>query len=253
MLLRNRPPHVGLLVGLLARRRLRGHHQPRTGRPSASATTSPRSTSAPCAGEQADLESFAPDLRWLVERLARHDRGDGQRARRRRRPTARRRRRDAHQRHHRDRRSACRSPTTRSRRCSSAPSTTSGTPTPTAAPLGGHDRQLAARAPRRAVPRPPVRQRRPLVLPARAVPRRRVGRRRPPPPARDREPRAHRAAHGARGRPRPRRPVEHPLGRVRHRAARRPTTPTPSTRSTASRCSSPTRPPSSAAASPAGT
>ena len=68
------------------------------------------------------------------------------------------------------------------------------------------DRQLAARAPRRAVPRPAVRQRRPVVRAARAVHGRRLGRRRPPPPPGDGEPRARGAAHGARGRPRPRRP-----------------------------------------------
>ena len=50
--------------------------------------------------------------------------------------------------------------------------------------------------------------------------RRRLGRRRAPPPPRDRQPRARRAAHGARGRPRPGRPREPPLGGLRHRAAR---------------------------------
>ena len=47
-----------------------------------------------------------------------------------------------------------------------------------------HHRQLADGAPRRPVPRAAVRERRPVVLPARTVPRRRVGRRGAPPPAR---------------------------------------------------------------------
>ena len=68
-----------------------------------------------------------------------------------------------------------------------APSTTSATPTPTLRLRSRrHDRQLAARAPRRPVPHPAVRERRPVVLPARALPRRRLGRRRAPPPARAR-------------------------------------------------------------------
>ena len=114
-------------------------------------------------------------------------------------------------------------------------------------------RQLAARPPRRALPGAAVRDRRPVVLAARAVHRRRLGRRRAPPPARDGQPRARRAAHGARRRPRSGRPRA-ASGRsspAPRRSTR--TTPTPSPRSTACPCSSPTRPPSSAAASPAGT
>ena len=103
------------------------------------------------------------------------------------------------------RRSASTSPTRRSRACSSAPSTTRRNRDDDAAAARRRgDRQLAARAPRRPVPRPAVRQRRPLVRAARAVHGRRLGRRRAPPPARDREPRARRAAHGARRRPRSR-------------------------------------------------
>ena len=114
-------------------------------------------------------------------------------------------------------------------------------------------RQLAARPPGRPVPRPAVRQRRPLVRAARALHGRRLGRRRAPPSSGDGEPRAGRAAHGARGRRRPRRPEQRPLGDLGHGAARRPTTPMRSWPSTESRCSARTPRPSSAAASRAGT
>ena len=89
-----------------------------------------------------------------------------------------------------------------------------------AAPPGRRGGQLAARPPRRAVPGAAVRHRRPVVRPARAVHRRRLGRRGPPPPPGHRQPRADRAAHGARRRPRPRRPQQPALGDLRHRAAR---------------------------------
>ena len=59
-----------------------------------------------------------------------------------------------------------------------------------------------------------------VVLPARTVPRRRVGRRRAPPPPAHGQPRPGGAAHGARCRPRPGRPRERPIGRLRHGAAR---------------------------------
>ena len=49
--------------------------------------------------------------------------------------------------------------------------------------------------------------------------RRLVARRGAPAPTQDREPRARRAAHGARSRPRPCRPREHPVGGLGHRAA----------------------------------
>ena len=114
-------------------------------------------------------------------------------------------------------------------------------------------RQLAARAPRRPLPGAAVRQRRPALLPARALQRRGMGGRRAPPPPGDGEPGAHRAAHGARVRPRPCRPVQHPFRGLGYRPARSRTTPTPSWPGTASRYSSPTRPPSSAGVSPAGT
>ena len=56
--------------------------------------------------------------------------------------------------------------------------------------------------------------------PARAVHRRRLGRRGAAAPAHDRQPGAHRAAHGARRRPRPRRSSQRAVGRLGHRAAR---------------------------------
>ena len=98
-----------------------------------------------------------------------------------------------------------------------------------------------------------VRERRPLVLPARAVHRRRLGRRRAAPPPGDGEPRAGRAAHGARGRRRSRRSRAASARSCRAPRRSPPTTPTRSRQSTASRCSSRTRRPSSAAASRAGT
>ena len=80
-------------------------------------------------------------------------------------------------------------------------------------------RQLAARPPGRPVPRPAVRQRRALVRAPRALHGRRLGGCRPAPPAGDGEPRARRAAHGARGRRRSRRPAQRPLGDLGHRTA----------------------------------
>jgi long-chain acyl-CoA synthetase len=65
VLLRNHPPHVGLLVGLLAAGACvvavnpeRGDQRVRDDLAALDVGT--------VAGEQADLESFAPDLRWLV-------------------------------------------------------------------------------------------------------------------------------------------------------------------------------------------
>ena len=119
------------------------------------------------------------------------------------------------------RRSGSTSPTRPSSRCSSATSTTAR-PTRRSTQLrrgvavvnsplvhlGGLFRVLV------------VRHRRPLVLVPRAVHRRGLGRRRAPPPAGHRQPRAHRAAHGARGRPRSRRPGQPQVGGVGHRPAR---------------------------------
>ena len=72
---------------------------------------------------------------------------------------------------------------------------------------------------------------------ARAVRPRLVARRRAPPPAEDREPRAGRAAHGARSRRRSRRPRQRPVGDLRHRAALPRRRRRVHRRSTASRCS----------------
>ena len=146
--------------------------------------------------------------------------------------------RDAHQRHDRAAEAGRRSPTRRSRGCSTGAKHYERNPDADLRLRSRRrDRQLAARAPRRPVPDPAVRQRRPLVLPARALPGRRVGRRRAPPPPAHRQPRARRAAHGARGRPRPRRPRERPVGHLAAPRRSRPTTPTRSSRSTACRCS----------------
>ena len=89
-----------------------------------------------------------------------------------------------------------------------------------AAALGRGRRQLAARAPRRPVPGAAVRQRRPLVL---LLERFRVDGwvdavRRHRPATASLVP--DRAAHGAGGRPRPRRPGQPAVGRLGHRAAR---------------------------------
>ena len=81
------------------------------------------------------------------------------------------------------------------------------------------DHQLAARPRRRPVPRPAVRRRRPLVRAARALHGGRLGRRGSPPSPGDGEPRARGAAHGARGRRRPRGPAQHPLGHLGYGAA----------------------------------
>ena len=114
-------------------------------------------------------------------------------------------------------------------------------------------RQRAARPRERRVPRGAGGARRPPHRAARALHRRRLGRRGAAAPAQDREPRAHRAAHGARRRRRRRRVHEHPFGRLGHRAARsRPRRRVHRSR-TACRCSRRTAPPSSAAASRAGT
>ena len=83
------------------------------------------------------------------------------------------------------------------------------------------DRQLAAGAPRRPLPRrcsASTTAGRSALL--ERFTRRRVDRRGAPAPAQDREPRARRAAHGARRRRRPRRLRQRPLGGVGHRAAR---------------------------------
>ena len=152
------------------------------------------------------------------------------------------------------RRSGCRSPTRRSRRVLVGRQALRAQRRRRAAvAVRHHHRQLAAGAPRRPVPHPAVRERRPFVLPARALPRRRMGRRGAPAPAAHGQPRAGRAAHGARRGPRPGRPGERAVRRLRHRAARLPTTPTRSARSTACPCSSRTPRPSSAVASPDGT
>ena len=95
--------------------------------------------------------------------------------------------RDAHERHDRSAEAGAAHLRDASRACSSAPSTTNATPdADLRLRVRCHHRQLAAGPPRRPVPHPAVRERRPLVLPAGAVPGRRVGRRRAPAPARAR-------------------------------------------------------------------
>ena len=208
-----------------ARRRLRRHDQPDRGTERVRADLASLERRHRRRRARRPRRARARPARWLASDAARRARRTGRRRRRRTRRPRRSRPgvavRDAHQRHDRAARSASTSPTRRSSGCSSAPSTTSATASAELRlrPRRDH-RQLAARPPRRAVPRPAVRERRPLVLPARAVHGRRLGRRRAPPPARDRQPRARRAAHGARGRPRPGRPRERALGRLGHRAAR---------------------------------
>ena len=239
VLLRNRPPQVGLVLGLLragacvvtdeprARDRA-GARRPRVARRRHDRRRDRRPRGARAEGA------------LVRERRARRGRRHRRRAGRRRptrEPPPRRRGRDAHERHDRAaqagaahlrdvlararRRQALRAQRRRRR----------------AAAQRRHDRELADGAPRRAVPPPAVRERRPFVLPARTLPRRRVDRRGAPPPPAHREPRARRAAHGARRRPRPRRLRERALGHLAAPRRSRPTTPTRSSRSTACRCS----------------
>ena len=259
ILLRNRPASIGLLLGVLAGRRLRRHDQPRPRASSAPATTSPPSTCPCCAGDPADLAELVPDGR------PRHH-GRRRRPRRRRSPSRRAPTPAAGGAGPASpcgcspaappaRRSGSTSPTRPSSGCSSGAKhyESDRDASRAAAPPRRRRRELAARPPRRAVPRAAVRHRRPVVLAPRAVHRRRLGRRRPPPPPGHRQPRARRAAHGARGRPRPRRPRQPAVGRLGHGAAR------PRRRRRLHRAlrragaRSPTPPPSSAAAWPAGT
>ena len=263
IILQNRPAHVGALLGVLRaggcvvtinpKRRDRAH--PRRHRAASTSTSS----SAP----RDDLAALVAERSGVT-----HDRD--RRPRRPARRSSRTRRRDeaaADGRATTTSRCACSraappvrpsastSPTRRSSGCCSAPSTTRRTRRRTTrlrsgvaivnsplVHLGGLFRILQCVNDGRS------------IAPARALHGRRVVRRRAPPPPQARRrlvPTALRMVLD--GRPRPDELSQPPIGGLRHRAARRPTTPTRSTTSTASRCSCPTPPPSSAAASRAGT
>ena len=119
------------------------------------------------------------------------------------------------------RRSGSTSPTGRSSGCWSGPSTTSRTATPTsgcAAAWPSSTRRSSTSAGSSGSCSASVTAGRSACSSASRVDG--LGRRRAPPPPGDRQPRARGAAHGARGRPRPRRPRQRPLGRLGHRPAR---------------------------------
>ena len=252
---------VGLLLGVLRAGGVRGHGQPR-----ARARARPRRPRvARPAGPSPASPPTSTDL--VARRRSAPARARARRARRaaRRRPATRTGAGDASAARasrcgcsraaRPGRRSGSTSPTRRSSGCSSGPSTTSATRDAELRLRDRRaDRELAAGPPRRAVPRPAVRQRRPVVLRCSSGSRvDELGRRRAPPPPAHREPGARGAAHGARSRPRSRRPRQRAVGRLGHRAAR------PRRRRRLhravrrARADRPTPPPSSAAASPAGT
>ena len=168
-------------LGVLARRRLRRHRQPRCAASSAPAPISPASASAAVAGEPRrprdagralrDDRSQSTELGTTPVVTGRGaDRGRRHRAppgvavemltERHHRPP------EAGRPDLRDARRGC---------CAGAKHYERDPRSRAAAALGRGDRQRAARPPRRPVPRPAVRQRRSLVLPARAVHRRRAG------------------------------------------------------------------------------
>ena len=219
VLLRNRPAHVGLLLGLLRAGACVVTANPERGAERVRADLESLDV-ATIAGEPDDLAALAPTVRWLVsDTLGVVDTAGGQPTGTGRAPAGCRGR-DAHEWDDRPAEAGAAHLRHAGARADRGQVLRAQGRFRPAAPFGHHHRQLAARAPRRAVPDPAVRERRPVVLPARAVPCRRMGGCGAAPPAADGQPRARRAAHGARRRPRSRRLREHPVGRLGHRTAR---------------------------------